>query len=63
MMTPDSFEEKHNIDARVNSEVIAINRTDKTVTLKNVVTGEQSAESYDKLVLSPGASPMAISYN
>lgn len=58
MMTPDSFEAKHNIDARVNSEVIAINRTDKTVTVKNVVTGEQSAESYDQLVLSPGASPI-----
>lgn len=58
MMTPESFEVKHNIDARVNSEVIAINRTDKTVTVKNVVTGEQSAESYDKLVLSPGASPI-----
>lgn len=61
MMTPDSFEAKHNIDARVNSEVIAINRTDKTVTVKNVVTGEQSAESYDQLVLSPGASPIVPS--
>ncbi|MFL0584833.1 FAD-dependent oxidoreductase [Solibacillus silvestris] len=58
MMTPDSFEARHNIDARVNSEVIAINRTEKTVTVKNVVTGEQSAESYDQLVLSPGACPI-----
>ncbi|WP_342576160.1 FAD-dependent oxidoreductase [Solibacillus sp. FSL K6-1781] len=58
MMTPESFEAKHNIDARVNSKVIAINRTDKIVTVKNVITGEQSAESYDKLVLSPGASPI-----
>src|SRR5690606_15556702 len=61
MMTPDSFEAKHNIDARVNSEVIAINRTDKTVTVKNVVTDELSAESYDQLVLSPGASPIVPS--
>ncbi|MEK3765490.1 MULTISPECIES: FAD-dependent oxidoreductase [unclassified Solibacillus] len=58
MMTPDSFEAKHNIDARINSEVIAINREDKTVTVKNTVTGERTTESYDQLVLSPGASPI-----
>ncbi len=58
MMTSDSFEAKHNIDARVNSEVIAINRAEKTVTVKNVITGAQSTETYDKLVLSPGASPI-----
>lgn len=58
MMTPDSFESKYHIDARVNSEVIAINREEKTVTVKNVVTDEQSKESYDTLILSPGASPI-----
>lgn len=58
MMTPDSFEQKHNIDARVNSEVIAINRLEKTVSVKHTVTGEVTTESYDKLVLSPGASPI-----
>lgn len=58
MMTPDSFEQKHNIDARVNSEVIAINRLEKTVSVKHTVTGEITTESYDKLVLSPGASPI-----
>lgn len=58
MMTPDSFESKYNIDARVNSEVIAINREEKTVTIKNTVTDELSNESYDELVLSPGASPI-----
>lgn len=58
MMTPDSFEQKHNIEARVNSEVIAINRLEKTVSVKHTVTGEVTTESYDKLVLSPGASPI-----
>ena len=58
MMTPDSFEAKHNIDARVNSEVIAINRAEKTVTVKNTITGERTKENYDQLVLSPGASPI-----
>lgn len=58
MMTPDSFEQKHNIEARVNSEVITINRLEKTVSVKHTVTGEVTTESYDKLVLSPGASPI-----
>lgn len=58
MMNPNSFEAKYNIDARVNSEVIAINRSEKTVTVKDVHTGEQFTESYDQLVLSPGASPI-----
>lgn len=58
MMTPDAFESKYNIDARVNNEVVSINRDDKTVTTKNVITGELSTESYDKLILSPGASPI-----
>lgn len=58
MMNPQSFESKYNIDARVNSEVIAINRADKTVTVKNVETNETYEESYDELILSPGASPI-----
>jgi len=43
------------IDARTNCEAIAIDREAKTVDLKNVTTGEVTTESYDKLVLSPGA--------
>lgn len=58
MMTPDSFKKKYNIDARVNSEVVAINRTDKTVKVRNLMTGEIYTENYDKLILSPGASPI-----
>ncbi|MGM9945403.1 MAG: FAD-dependent oxidoreductase [Lysinibacillus sp.] len=58
MMNPESFESKYNIDARVNSEVVAINRADKTVTVKNVETNETYEESYDELILSPGASPI-----
>lgn len=58
MMTPDSFEQKHNIDARVNSEVIAINRAEKYVEVKNTLTGDVTTERYDTLVLSPGASPI-----
>ena len=58
LMTPAKFKGEHNIDVRVNSEVTAIHRETKTVTVKNTKTGETYEESYDKLVLSPGASPI-----
>ena len=58
LMNPQSFQSKHNIDARTNSEVISINRAEKTVMVRNVLTGEQYKEAYDKLVLSPGAAPI-----
>jgi NADPH-dependent 2,4-dienoyl-CoA reductase/sulfur reductase-like enzyme/rhodanese-related sulfurtransferase len=43
------------IDARTQCEAIAISPKQKTVDLRNVATGEVTTESYDKLVLSPGA--------
>ena len=43
------------IDARTNCEAISISAKKKTVDLRNVKTGEVTTESYDKLVLSPGA--------
>ena len=43
------------IDARTNCEAISISPKEKTVNLRNVKTGEVTTESYDKLVLSPGA--------
>jgi NADPH-dependent 2,4-dienoyl-CoA reductase/sulfur reductase-like enzyme/rhodanese-related sulfurtransferase len=43
------------IDARTNCEAIKISPDKKTVELRNVATGEVTTESYDKLVLSPGA--------
>jgi NADPH-dependent 2,4-dienoyl-CoA reductase/sulfur reductase-like enzyme len=50
-----TFRNLFGIDARTNCEAIAISRKEKTVQLRNVVTGEVTIESYDKLVLSPGA--------
>lgn len=58
LMNPESFEAKYNIDARVSSEVVKVNRAEKTVTVKNSDTGETYEESYDQLILSPGASPI-----
>ena len=55
LMSPDKFKAQYNIDARVHNEVTAINREKKQVTVKNVITGEEYTENYDKLILSPGA--------
>ena len=49
------FKANRAIDVRANCEAVAIDRKKKTVDLKNVTTGELTTESYDKLVLSPGA--------
>jgi NADPH-dependent 2,4-dienoyl-CoA reductase/sulfur reductase-like enzyme/peroxiredoxin family protein/rhodanese-related sulfurtransferase/TusA-related sulfurtransferase len=58
VVTPQDLKALLNIDARVNNEVMRINRTQKTVTVRDLETGRTYDESYDKLVLSPGASPI-----
>lgn len=55
LMNPEVFKAQYNIDARVNSEVVKINRESNSITVKNVLTGEKTEEKYDKLVLAPGA--------
>ena len=56
--TEQTFREQFAIDCRTRCEVIGISPKEKTVQLKNHVTGEVTTESYDKLVLSPGAAPI-----
>ena len=58
LMSPEKFKKQHNINARTNSEVIDIKRSEKKVVVKNLVSGEIYEESYDKLVLAPGANPI-----
>ena len=58
VMTPEKLKELLNIDARVKSEVIKINRDKKTITIFDKNINSQYEESYDKLVLSPGAAPI-----
>ena len=58
LMCPSKFAEQYNIDARVNNEVLSINREEKNVEVKNLEAGETYTESYDKLMLSPGANPI-----
>ena len=56
--TADTFRTMFNIDARTDCEVVGIAAGEKTVQLKDRKTGEVTTESYDKLVLSPGAAPI-----
>ena len=58
LQTPESFLARFNVDVRVMNEVVAINRADKTVTVKNLLDGSEYQESYDFLLLSPGAGPV-----
>ena len=55
LMNPKKFNGQYNIDARVNNEVMSIDRANKAIEVKDVISGEIYTESYDKLVLSPGA--------
>ena len=55
LQTPESFRNRFRVDARVRQEVIAIDRAAKTVTIRKLDDGETYVESYDKLVLTPGA--------
>ncbi len=58
LMNPEKFKKQYNLEVRVNSEVVKINRDRKTITVKDLNTGEEYEEAYDKLILSPGASPI-----
>ncbi len=58
LQTPESFNARFNVDVRIFSEVTAINRDAKTVSVKNHNTGETYEETYDKLILSMGAEPL-----
>ena len=58
LQTPQSFRSRFNIDVRVSSEVTAIDRGNKRVTVRNLADGGEYSLDYDKLILSPGAKAM-----
>ncbi|MFT3902771.1 MAG: FAD-dependent oxidoreductase [Niabella sp.] len=58
VQTAVGFKDRFNIDVRLKQEVIAIDRGQKTVSVRNLLTHQEYQESYDKLVLSPGAEPI-----
>ena len=57
LQTPESFFTRFRVNMKVRHEVTAIHLDKKTVSVKNLETGEEFEESYDKLLLSPGAKP------
>lgn len=57
LQTPESLHEALDLEVRVGADVIAIDRTAKTVTVREVATGREYTESYDALALCPGADP------
>ena len=58
LQTPESFWKRFRISVKVNHEVTNIDVTQKTVKVKNLLTGTEWEETYDKLLLSPGAKPV-----
>ncbi len=57
LQTPESFWERFRVEMKIRHEVTAIHPEQKTVTVRNLETGAVFEESYDKLLLSPGARP------
>lgn len=58
LQTPKSFKNRFNIDVRIKNEVLKIDRDKKQVLVRKVDSGEEYIETYDTLVLSPGAEPI-----
>ena len=59
LVTPvEVMRSRYNVDVRTCNEALAIYRNSKTVLVKNHMTGEEYTESYDKLVIATGCSPL-----
>lgn len=58
LQTPESLNKRFRLDVRVKSEVLRINPGAKSVAIKNLHSNESYELSYDKLILSPGATPI-----
>ncbi|WP_397545135.1 FAD-dependent oxidoreductase [Salinibacterium sp.] len=55
LQTPAVLAARFRLDVRVSTEVVAINRPERTVEFRNVITGETGTETYDHVVLAAGA--------
>ena len=58
VMTVERFMQSLNVEARVHSEVVSINRKAKTILVKDLKNNTEYEQRYDTLILSPGASPV-----
>jgi NADPH-dependent 2,4-dienoyl-CoA reductase/sulfur reductase-like enzyme/rhodanese-related sulfurtransferase len=60
LQTPASLGARFGLDVRVLTQALSVDRAARTVTVRDLVTGEHESIGYSALVLSPGASPMRI---
>ncbi len=58
VVTPERLRQRYRLDVRVQTEVTSIDRAAQQVTARNLVTGEETRERYDALILAPGAAPL-----
>lgn len=58
VQTVEGITSRYDIDIRIRTEVLSINREEKSILVKNLSNGEVVKEHYDKLILSPGAEPL-----
>lgn len=58
VVTPERLKARFNLDVRVRSSVEAVDRNTKTVRIHDLASGREYEESYDKLILAPGAAPL-----
>lgn len=58
VQTPESMKARFELDIRIKSEVVGIDTAAQTVTVRKLDTSEEYTESYDELILSPGATPI-----
>jgi NADPH-dependent 2,4-dienoyl-CoA reductase/sulfur reductase-like enzyme/rhodanese-related sulfurtransferase len=58
VVTPDRLRTRFNLDVRVRTSVEAIDRVGKKVRVRDLASGREYEESYDKLILAPGAAPL-----
>ncbi|WP_428956778.1 FAD-dependent oxidoreductase [Streptomyces sp. cg35] len=57
VQTPEALRARFRLDVRVRHEAVAVDRAARTVRVRDLVSGDEYAEAYDRLVLSPGARP------
>ena len=58
LQTPESFKRRFDVEVRIANEVLAVDTEKKCVRVKDLKSGREYEESYDKLLLSPGGSPV-----
>ena len=62
LMTPKRFLDRFNIDIKIDHEVKSIDKTNKKITVENLINGNTIILDYDYLILSPGATPIVPSF-